>query len=167
MDDALDYEVLAASLLASLLMDEDIIQAMERVEKLRNVQMDKAWKRMGGPWMEKIVNEQCMVHQESDFYLASTTRPTTTVVHAGVTSQRVAGLPRQPLCKWRKGAARTTTTRPETQVETETPEEALSYSRTFCQDCLSKISASRRMRVKEVFGIQQADARCWKAPTHQ
>ena len=142
---------LAASLLASLLMNEDVEAAMRRVDNLRNVQLDKACSRMGGIWMDRLVNKPCIVHKESDFYLAGTSRPTSTVVHAGVTSQRVSGLANQPLCKWKRGVAGVPPAKPEHRAEIDTPEEARRFSETFCQDCLSKISASGRTRVQKSF----------------
>jgi len=66
---------LAASLLASLLMNEDVDAAMCRVTDLRNVQLDRACETMGGTWMNKLTNEACTAHKESNFYLAGSTRP--------------------------------------------------------------------------------------------
>ena len=135
---------LAASLLASLLMNEDIVQSMGRIESLRNVQLKEARKTMGGAWMDRLVNEPCVVHAESNFYLAGTRRPSSTVVHAGV-----AGSGDYPLCKWKKGG---TGAPPKTHAaKLKTPEEAKSFSDNFCQDCFWKLSASRRTQVKKVF----------------
>ena len=94
--------------------------------------------------MERIVNEICTVHAESDFYLAGTTRPTSTVVHAGV-----AGTEDHPLCKWKKGSKGAPQREPVARITT--PEEATSFSETFCKDCLAKLSASRRTEVKKFF----------------
>ena len=139
---------MAASLLVSLLMDEDIDAAMHRVDSLRNVQFDKAWRSMGGTWMDVLVNEPCTVHAESDCYLASMSRPTATVIHAGVTLQPEHGLPKQHLCKWKRQGYRPGR---DNQVVLETPEEARNFSSSFCQDCLSKLAASRRAQVKKAF----------------
>ena len=142
---------LAASLLASLLMNEDVDAAMCRVTDLRNVQLDRACNTMGGTSMNRLTNEACTAHKESNFYLAGSTRPMSNVIHAGVTSQRGSELASQPLCKWKRGTASTPSARPEPRVEINTPEEAKCFSDTFCQDGLFKLSASRRTQVKKVF----------------
>ena len=141
---------LAASMLTSLIMNEDVDAAMKRVESLRNVQLDAAFASMGGSWMGKLVNERCAVHAQSDCYLVETSRLASTVVHAGV-----AGEKDHPLCKWRKGVALTW----RYMARLETPEEARSYSDAFCPDCCVKLPASRRTQVKKVFHTFRTEAR--------
>ena len=143
---------MAASLLVGLLMNEDINASMQRVESLRNVQMAKAWISMGGDWMDKLINEPCTVHTESNCYLANTSRPTASVIHAGVPAQPGGGT-RQPLCKWRRGATGRTVARSENQAVLKTPREARNFNSTFCRDCLSKLSSSRRSDVRKAFDI--------------
>ena len=58
----------AACILVSLLMNEDVASATRRIAKLRNVQLyDKNTVKMRGDWMDRIVGETCIVHQDSNF----------------------------------------------------------------------------------------------------
>ena len=136
---------LGASILTSILMKEDVRSAWAHIDLLRNVRLDKAVERNGGGWMDKLVTEPCPAHIESNFYMACTTRPASSVVHAGV-----AGSASHPLCKWRKGGPDAPPR--EFVARLETPQEAQSFSNTFCQECFFRLSASRRAEVKEVFG---------------
>ena len=138
----------AACILVSLLMDEDVASATRRIAKLRNVQLyDKNTAKMRGDWMDRIVGETCIVHQDSNFYLANTKK--TALVHAGVTSQRGSGTSKQPLCKWKRVV--TPPARPDNRLEVLTAEEAKHFSNAFCQECLSRVSASRRTHINDTF----------------
>ena len=144
---------LAASICASLLMNEDVDHSMQRIENVRNVQMEKAKGQMGGrhggcAWMHTLVDEPCIVHADSDFYLAGTTRPTSNVVHAAVTAVSTINAD-YPLCKWKRGGAGAPSKMHNARISK--PEEAKNFSSNFCQDCLAKLPASRRMHVKRVF----------------
>ena len=145
--------------MAALLMDEEISCSMSRVDDLRNVQMDKAWNNMGGPWMDIILNEACTVYPESKFFLASTGRPisgnirsSAVVVHAGISAIGTDGVHRPdddyPLCQWgqpsRWGGNRHL-------ARGGTPEQAKAFSENFCKACLSRMSASDKVRVQQVF----------------
>jgi hypothetical protein len=118
------------------------------------VQMDKAWYNMGGPWMDLILNEECVVHPVSDFFLVSTDRPTQKMVHAGISGTAADEVHRPaddyPLCKWRQGNA-STPTEHKHMVRCGQPEQALAFSDTFCKECWPRLSSSSRVRVQKVF----------------
>ena len=141
--------------MAALLMDEEISCWISRVVDLRNVQMDKAWRNMGGPWMDLILNENCPVHPASDFFLVGTDRPSQTVVHAGISGEEVDGQRRltddYPLCKWKRGGRAIAPRDHQHMARCERPEDAKSFSETFCKTCLSKLAASSRMEVQKIF----------------
>jgi hypothetical protein len=145
---------IGGALLTALLMDEEISVSMTRVDDLRNVQMDKAWESMGGPWMDLILNEACTVHPESGFYLAGTGRPSATVVHAGISAIGTDGVPRPdddyPLCQWKQGS-RPAPKEHRHMARCGAPEQAKAFSETFCKACLPKMSASARVRVQQIF----------------
>ena len=44
---------IGGALLGGLIMNEDFSTSASRVVDLRNVQMDRAWKNMGGPWIDQ------------------------------------------------------------------------------------------------------------------
>jgi hypothetical protein len=146
---------IGGSLLAALLMDEEISCSISRVVDLRNVQMDKAWRNMGGPWMDLILNEECVVHPESDFFLVGTDRPTQTVVHAGIAGTAADEVRRPtddyPLCKWKRGGNAIAPNEHKHMVRCGQPEQALAFSDTFCKACWPKLSSSSRVRVQKVF----------------
>ena len=135
---------IGGALLASVLMDEEISCSASRVDDLRNVQMEKAWNNMGGPWMDRIIGEECVVHPETNFYLVGLNRPSKSVVHAGV-----AGAEDYPLCKWKRGGKGVAPK--EHMQKCEQPEEARCFSDTFCKACWPKLPASGRVKVQKVF----------------
>jgi hypothetical protein len=134
---------IGGALLASVLMDEEISCSASRVDDLRNVQMDKAWNNMGGPWMDRIIGEECVVHPETNFYLVGLNRPSKSVVHAGV-----AGAEDYPLCKWKRGVKGVAPK--EHMQKCEQAEEARCFSDTFCKACWPKLPASGRVKVQKV-----------------
>ncbi len=137
---------IGASLVASLLTNENVEAAMERIDDLRNTQMDKARQRMGGSWLGKLVEEPCPAFEKSDHYIASTVRPTSVVIHAGV-----EGSPNHPMCKWKKGGEGAPFKKH--AVRLETPADAKSFSDTFCRDCLGRLPASKQLAITEVFRL--------------
>ena len=138
---------LGGGICASFLMNEPLDTSMKRVESLRNVKMSSANIEDGGTWMYKLVEEQCTVHAGSAFYLSGTVRPTATVIHAAVTAASTTHED-YPLCKWKKG---TNAAAKMHNARISTPEEAKSFSSSFCKDCLAKLPASRRVHVRRVF----------------
>jgi hypothetical protein len=146
---------IGGSLLAALLMNEEISCSMSRVDDLRNVQMDKAWRNMGGPWIDRILNEECVVHPESNFFLVGTDRPSQTVVHAGIAGAAEDEVRRQtddyPLCKWKRGGNASAPNEHKHMVRCGQPEQAVAFSDTFCKACWPKLSSSRRVMVQKVF----------------
>ena len=146
---------IGGALLGALLMDEEISCSISRVVDLRNVQMDKAWRNMGGPWMDLILNEECTVHPESNFFLVGTDRPRQTVVHAGVAGPAVEGKRRPeddyPLCKWKRGGKAIAPKEHQHMARCGQPEQAKCFSETFCKACWPKLSASGRVKVQKVF----------------
>ena len=146
---------IGGALLAALLMDEEISCSISRVVDLRNVQMDKAWRNMGGPWMDLILNEECSVHPESNFFLVGTDRPSQTVVHAGIAGAAVDGVRRPaddyPLCKWKRGGKAIAPKEHQHMARCGQPEQAKCFSETFCKACWPKLSASGRVKVQKVF----------------
>ena len=138
----------AACVFVSLLMNEDVVSSTKRIARLRNVQLyDKQTTNMRRDWMDKLVNEACTVHQASNSYLANTKK--FALVHAAVTSQRGSDTANQPLCKWTRIG--TPPAKPDNRAEIDTAEEARHFSNSFCHDCLSKVSASRRTHIKNTF----------------
>ena len=146
---------IGGALVGALVMDEEISCSISRVVDLRNVQMDKAWRNMGGPWMDLILNEACTVHPESNFFLAGTGRPTQTVVHAGISAIGTDGVRRPdddyPLCQWKQGSRTVAPKEHRHMARCGAPEQAKAFSETFCKACLPKMSASGRVRVQQVF----------------
>ena len=105
--------------------------------------------------MDLILNEECTVHPESDFFLVGTDRPRQTVVHAGVAGPAVEGRRRPeddyPLCKWKRGGNASAPNEHKHMARCGTPEQAKCFSETFCKACLPKLSASGRVKVQKVF----------------
>jgi hypothetical protein len=135
---------IGGALLGGLIMNEDFSTSASRVVDLRNVQMDRAWTNMGGPWIDRILDEECTVHPETNFYLVGTSRPSHSVVHAGV-----AGAEDYPLCKWKRGCKGVAPK--EHMAKCEQPEQARCFSDTFCQACLPKLPSSGRVKALKVF----------------
>ena len=102
--------------------------------------MREALEADGGDWIIRILAEPRLWYSESNFYIACTTSPTPSVVHAGVANTKC-----HPLCKWMKGAATESATGQmgwaEGSVELlDTPQLAKSLSSTFCQPCYDRLS---------------------------
>ena len=119
---------------------------MRRVDSLRNMQLDRAWKTQGGQWLDTLVEEACLAYPRSDHYLASTARPSFAVIHAGI-----AGLPDHPLCKSTKGSDGAASKKH--TVKLDSPLDALDFGSTFCQECLARLPVSRMSEVMTVFGL--------------
>ena len=127
---------------ASVLMNESLDRSMSRVESLRNVRMNRAWKDIGGAWMEDLARERVEPYPEANFYISAPLNEDK--IHAGV-----AGTERYPLCLWRQGSSLSP---PWAYVlRHKTPQEAKQRSQAFCRECLTRLSAGRRARVNQVF----------------
>ena len=105
--------------------------------------------------MDLILNEECAVHPESNFFLVGTDRPSQTVVHAGIAGAAEDEVRRPtddyPLCKWKRGGNAIAPNEHKHMVRCGQPEQALAFSDTFCKACWPKLSASSRVRVQKVF----------------
>ena len=141
---------LGGALLTALLMQEDIDTSISRVEDLRNVQMTKARRHMGGPWMERILREEYTVYPASTHFLVSTIQPGQNVVHACMDGPEEDGVRQEaddyPLCEWEQG--RRTTTR---MAKCASPAEARHFSSRFCYECWWGLPSSGRLKVRQIF----------------
>jgi hypothetical protein len=137
----------AAALLSSIVHAEELPAAIERITSLRNTQLQKAIRSMGGHWTSTAVQMELSLSRYPSGFAAANQE--TALAHAILRDPYEADSI-FPLCKWKKGIPQQQAYKKDPNVA-ETVREMAVFAARFCNDCKALLIASLQVEVDEHF----------------